>query len=65
MMGPVVGDDGDARIDGLDHLRAAAGELIQACRAVLDSHSFDPHPTLSGLLQQDAWARAETSRWTC
>ena len=36
MMGRVVGDDGDARADGLDHLRAAAGELIQACRAVLD-----------------------------
>lgn len=48
MMGPVVGDDGDARddghahghggarSDGLEHLRAAAGELIQACRAVLD-----------------------------
>jgi hypothetical protein len=36
MMGDVVGDDGDARGDGLEHLRAAAGELIQACRAVLD-----------------------------
>lgn len=36
MMGGVVGDDGDARGDGLEHLRAAAGELIQACRAVLD-----------------------------
>jgi hypothetical protein len=34
--GGVVGDDGDARDDGLEHLRAAAGELIQACRAVLD-----------------------------
>ena len=32
----MVGDDGDARSDGLEHLRAAAGELIQACRAVLD-----------------------------
>lgn len=32
----MVGDDGDARSDGLDHLRAAGGELIQACRAVLD-----------------------------
>jgi hypothetical protein len=34
--GDVVGDDGNARDDGLEHLRAAAGELIQACRAVLD-----------------------------
>jgi hypothetical protein len=34
--GGVVGDDGEARNDGLEHLRAAAGELIQACRAVLD-----------------------------
>lgn len=48
MMGDVEGDAGDGRssgghepgpegrTDGLDHLRAAAGELIQACRAVLD-----------------------------
>lgn len=52
MMGDVEGDAGegpnttaqppdgeggfDNRADGLDHLRAAAGELIQACRAVLD-----------------------------
>lgn len=28
--------DGEARTDGLEHLRAAAGELIGACRALLD-----------------------------
>ena len=34
--GVVVADDGEARGDGLEHLRAAAGELIEACRAMLD-----------------------------
>jgi 1-deoxy-D-xylulose-5-phosphate reductoisomerase len=40
-------------------------QIATACRAVLEYHTFDPNPTLSGLLQQDAWAREETFRWTC
>ncbi len=35
-----------------------------ACRAVLDSHHFDPSPSLSELLRLDAWARQETLSWT-
>jgi len=38
-------------------------QIAAACRAVLDHHTYDPTPTLSGLLQQDAWAREETLRW--
>lgn len=57
MIGPVVGEDGNARAgrpgrddldgdeqartgagaEGIEHLRAAAGELIAACRAMLDA----------------------------
>ncbi|MBX3399572.1 MAG: 1-deoxy-D-xylulose-5-phosphate reductoisomerase [Gemmataceae bacterium] len=49
--------------------RFLAGELkfldiARCCRAVLDSHDFDPSPTLAGLLAADRRARQEVSRWT-
>lgn len=40
-------------------------EIVPACRAVLDSHTFDPAPTLEQLLTLDAWAREEVTRWIC
>lgn len=39
-------------------------DIPRACRAVLDSHTFDPSPTLDGLWKVDAWARREIGRWT-
>ncbi len=38
-------------------------DIPRACRAVLDSHPFDPGPTLADLWKVDAWARTETARW--
>lgn len=38
-------------------------QIVPVCRAVIDSHSYDPQPTLSQLLRLDAWAREEVSRW--
>ncbi len=38
-------------------------DIFRACRAILDTHNFDPHPTLSELTALDAWAREETFRW--
>lgn len=38
-------------------------DIPRACRAVLEAHTFDPSPTLAGLMQADAWAREETARW--
>jgi 1-deoxy-D-xylulose-5-phosphate reductoisomerase len=40
-------------------------EIVPACRAVLESHSFSPAPTLDELLAVDRWARQEISRWIC
>jgi 1-deoxy-D-xylulose-5-phosphate reductoisomerase len=40
-------------------------QITTVCQDVLRHHCFDPHPTLSGLLQQDAWARQEAFRWKC
>jgi 1-deoxy-D-xylulose-5-phosphate reductoisomerase len=38
-------------------------QIPRACREVLDSHQFNPLPSLEELLKLDAWAREETERW--
>jgi len=40
-------------------------DIARACRAVLDSHDFDPSPSLSDLMRQDERAREEMRRWRC
>jgi 1-deoxy-D-xylulose-5-phosphate reductoisomerase len=40
-------------------------EIIPACRSVLESHCFEPSPSLSRLIELDGWARQEVSRWVC
>lgn len=39
-------------------------DIARCCRAVLDSHDFEPSPTLAGLLAADRRARQEVVRWT-
>jgi 1-deoxy-D-xylulose-5-phosphate reductoisomerase len=39
-------------------------EIARCVRAVLQSHNYDPSPTLEGLLALDGWARQEVTRWT-
>ncbi len=38
-------------------------DIPRACRAALDSHTYDPRPTLDALRRVDAWARQEVIRW--
>ena len=38
-------------------------EIARCVRAVLDSHNYDPNPTLTGLLAIDRWARTEGTQW--
>jgi 1-deoxy-D-xylulose-5-phosphate reductoisomerase len=40
-------------------------EIIPACRSVLESHHFEPSPSLLRLIELDEWARQEVSRWVC
>lgn len=40
-------------------------EIVPACRSVLESHHFDPSPTLTQLVDLDRWAREEVTRWVC
>jgi 1-deoxy-D-xylulose-5-phosphate reductoisomerase len=39
-------------------------DIARCCRAVLDSHDYEPNPTLGRLFVLDAWARQEVARWT-
>ena len=62
--GAVLNASKEAAVD-----RFLAGEvrftdIPRICRAMLDAHNFDPAPSLSELLQLDAWARRETINWT-
>jgi 1-deoxy-D-xylulose-5-phosphate reductoisomerase len=38
-------------------------EIVSVCRSILEQHDFDANPTLERLVQLDAWARQEVSRW--
>lgn len=38
-------------------------DIPRVCRAMLDHHDFDAHPTLDRLIAIDAWARREVARW--
>jgi 1-deoxy-D-xylulose-5-phosphate reductoisomerase len=40
-------------------------EIVPACRSVLESHHFDPEPSLERLEELDQWARQEVTRWVC
>ncbi|QJW97072.1 1-deoxy-D-xylulose-5-phosphate reductoisomerase [Frigoriglobus tundricola] len=39
-------------------------DIARCCRAVLDSHDYEPRPTLERLKALDAWARQEVASWT-
>jgi 1-deoxy-D-xylulose-5-phosphate reductoisomerase len=39
-------------------------DIARCCRAVLDSHDYEPRPTLKRLMELDAWARQEVASWT-
>jgi 1-deoxy-D-xylulose-5-phosphate reductoisomerase len=38
-------------------------DIPRLCRDILNSHDFDPSPTLDELFHQDRWARQETLLW--
>ncbi len=38
-------------------------QIVPVCHQVLQTHPFDPNPTLEQLLESDRWARQEVLRW--
>jgi 1-deoxy-D-xylulose-5-phosphate reductoisomerase len=54
----------EAAVDAFLARRLPFLDIPRVGRAVLDAHTFDPRPTLDGLLAADRWARQEVRRWT-
>ncbi len=63
--GVVVNAANEAAVEGFVNGQLKFTEIVPACRAVLDQHDFDPHPSLDELFRLDDWARKEVSRWVC
>jgi 1-deoxy-D-xylulose-5-phosphate reductoisomerase len=62
--GAVLNAANEAAVEAFLDRRLPFLDIPRACRAVLDAHTFDPGPTLDGLLAADRWARQEVRRWT-
>jgi 1-deoxy-D-xylulose-5-phosphate reductoisomerase len=62
--GAVLNAANEAAVDGFLAGRLPFLDIARCCRAVLDAHTYDPRPTLEGLLALDRWARQEVIRWT-
>ena len=63
--GAVFNAANGAAVAGFLEGRLSFVEIVPACRDILESHHFDPNPTLDELLRLDAWAREEISKWVC
>jgi 1-deoxy-D-xylulose-5-phosphate reductoisomerase len=63
--GAVLNAANEAAVDGFLDGQIGFNDIVPACRAVLDNHDFDETPTLQRLVELDAWARREITRWVC
>jgi 1-deoxy-D-xylulose-5-phosphate reductoisomerase len=63
--GAVLNAANEAAVAGFLEGQLAFMEIVPACRSVLENHRFDPDPTLEELIELDAWARQEVTRWVC
>ena len=63
--GAVLNAANEAAVQGFLEGQLSFLDIVPACRSVLDNHDFDEKPTLDQLIQLDAWARQEVTRWVC
>ena len=63
--GAVLNAANEAAVEGFLNGQISFNDIVPACRAVLDNHDFDDIPTLQRLVELDAWARREITRWVC
>lgn len=61
--GAVLNAANEQAVDLFLNGRLKFRDIPRACRAVLESHAFDPNPTLSDLKRLDGWAREEVTLW--
>jgi len=55
--GAVLNDANEAAVAAFLDKKLEFREIVPACRAVLEEHDFDPHPSLETLYEYDRWAR--------
>jgi 1-deoxy-D-xylulose-5-phosphate reductoisomerase len=61
--GAVLNAANEAAVERFLNNDLAFCDIPRACRAVLETHAFDPSPSMAALLQHDRWAREEIQRW--
>jgi 1-deoxy-D-xylulose-5-phosphate reductoisomerase len=61
--GVVLNAANEAAVQGFIDGELRFSEITEVCRSVLEHHDYSHHPTLEQLLELDAWARKEVTRW--
>jgi 1-deoxy-D-xylulose-5-phosphate reductoisomerase len=61
--GAVLNAANEAAVAAFLQGRIRFTDIVPLCRNVLEHHNYDPCPTLDQLLELDAWARKETTKW--
>lgn len=61
--GAVLNAANEAAVEAFLNEELHFTEIVPACRSVLESHNFEPRPSLSRLIELDAWARQEITTW--
>jgi 1-deoxy-D-xylulose-5-phosphate reductoisomerase len=63
--GTVLNGANEAAVGAFLAGRLGFAEIVPTCRRILESHHFDPCPSLADVLRLDRWAREEVARWVC
>lgn len=61
--GAVLNAANEAAVDAFLSGGLKYSEIVPSCRSILQSHNFNPNPTLDELEKLDDWARKEIANW--
>ena len=61
--GAVLNAANEAAVAAFLDGRLSFGQIVPACRDILQDHPFEPSPSLGRVLELDRWARQEMLRW--
>jgi 1-deoxy-D-xylulose-5-phosphate reductoisomerase len=61
--GAVLNAANEIAVDRFLNNNIRYNEIHAICRDILETHNFDPSPSMDDLIQLDEWARKESSRW--
>ncbi len=61
--GAVLNAANEAAVQSFIDGELAFSEITEVCRSVLEHHTYSHNPTLAQLMELDAWARKEVTRW--